>query len=109
MKVSKKQLELLKEVTLLCKKKEPSRSKLNEVRYVIIFLKRNNYTLQEMAAYLKERDIKTTSANISYYLKRYPITEEEFLEAESNYDNIKKEAILERNKKLADKLRGKKT
>jgi hypothetical protein len=102
--------DLLKDVILNCEKKKPSRSVLSKYRTVIIFLKIiHHYTYKEICEYLTNKKIKTSLPGIAAYIKRNPITNEEVKYAEENYDNIKKEAIQERNKKLADKLRGKNT
>ncbi|HJO95662.1 MAG TPA: hypothetical protein QF753_19865 [Victivallales bacterium] len=92
--------ELLKKITLFCEKVDNSRSILKEYRKSIIFLKLNNYTQKQIVRYLNENNIKCSTASLSYYLKNYPITDNELIKGKIEYNNIHKNAIKERNEKL---------
>jgi hypothetical protein len=94
------QSDLLKNITLLCETKPKSKSILNEYRRAIIFLLINNYSQKDITEYLNKNQIKTSVQNVGAYLRKYPVTKEEFKLEKDEYKKKKKEAIKERNEKL---------
>ncbi len=86
---------ILKKAVLYSEKEKPSRSKLEECRTAIIYLKEKKYTLKQISAFLKENDISITPATISRYLKKYPAAEVELEKIREENNKGKSKTISE--------------
>lgn len=77
-----------------------SRSKLDEYRKVIIYLKYHNNKLTEIINFLEENGIKISIATLSLYIRKFPATEIELNELEK--ESLEIENKLKEDKKIQD-------